>query len=289
MFKNTINNLKLDVLGECDIDSLITLSESVGWDYDRDEIATVMKSGKIVGHRNKYGQLVSSAAIICYDTKLASIGMVIVHKDYRGQGLGKQTTQACLNLVPEQTAILLIATPDGKPLYEKMGFIEVGSVSKFICTNYHVSDEPIDERYQIGELENSDFEDVVKLDSEAFGDSRKGFLLNRMKQSKKSLVIKDEVGKIVGYAFSVIGPVNMILGPIVAPNYKAATYLINQLALNHIGSLRIDIPLMDEKFVEWLENRGFEKVSQPPIMIKNSNSMPTRNNHLFGIAAQVFG
>lgn len=284
-----INNLILDILCENDIDELITLSESIGWDYDRDEITTVIKSGKIVGHRNEYGQIVSSAAIIPYDTNLASIGMVIVRKDYRGKGLGKQTTQACLDLVPEQTATLLIATPDGKRLYEKMGFKKVGNVTKLICNNYHVSDEPVPGSYKVVELEERHFDIVVKLDKKAFGDSRREFLLNRMKQSEKSIIIKDEVGNILGFAFSIIGQVNMILGPIVAPNYKIASYLINQLALNTKENLRIDIPSMDEEFMKWLSNRGFEKVSQPPVMIKNANQMPARNNHLFGIAAQVFG
>lgn len=38
-----------------------------------------------------------------------------------------------------------------------------------------------------------------------------------------------------------------------------------------------------------LEQSGFTKVSQPPIMILNATNMPNRNQTLYGIAAQIFG
>ncbi|MDC2864429.1 GNAT family N-acetyltransferase [Bacillus sp. BP-3] len=282
-------NFKLSILDENDIEGLISLSELVGWDYDRNEIRTVMSSGKILGHKNEMGQIVSSAAIIAYDTNLASIGMVIVNPKYRGQGLGKKATKECINLAAEKTSIMLIATTEGKPLYKKMGFHEVGYVHKFICNNYTASDEYFSTRLKAEELRENDLNTVIELDKNAFGDSRREFLVNRIRQSHQSLVLKDEFGSILGYGLSILGPVNLILGPIVAPDYKAAAFLTHQLAFNHKGKLRIDIPTRDELFMTFLKDSGFEKVSQPPIMIINSDSMPIRNNHLYGIAAQIFG
>jgi hypothetical protein len=37
-------------------------------------------------------------------------------------GLGKRATQQYLNFLSSDIAIMLIATEDGKPLYEKVGF-----------------------------------------------------------------------------------------------------------------------------------------------------------------------
>ncbi|WP_423410191.1 GNAT family N-acetyltransferase [Heyndrickxia sp. MSNUG] len=133
---NDKGTLNLKILDESDIAGLIALSASIGWDYDEHEIRTVMSSGKIVGHKSEEGQIVSCAAIIPYEGNLASIGMVIVNQEYRGQGLGKEATQMCIDYVTEKTSTMLIATPEGKPLYEIMGFKEVTSVHKFICTTY---------------------------------------------------------------------------------------------------------------------------------------------------------
>ncbi|WP_286164697.1 MULTISPECIES: hypothetical protein [Clostridia] len=80
-----------------------------------------------------------------------------------------------------------------------------------------------------------------------------------------------------------------MLGPIIAPNHHIASLLIDKLANNHQGELRIDIPSGGEAFMLQLEKCGFVKVSQPPIMIKIAKELPSRNKTLFGIAAQIFG
>jgi predicted GNAT family N-acyltransferase len=275
---------KYDVLG------LIELSKSVGWDYDEHEIRTVMSSGKIYGHKNVGGEIISSAAIIPYDTNLASIGMVIVNEKYRGLGLGKKATQKCIDSVSQNTSIMLISTEDGKPLYENLGFTTVGSIYKYLCNNYipiklfNNHQEMTLEKYR-----EYDINEIVELDSAAFGDKRRKFLLNRINQSKQCLVVRNQKGKIIGFGLSILGPVNLLIGPIVAPNSETAALIIDGLVLNHQGKLRIDVPAGKDELMLFLEQSGFIKVSNPPIMIKNAINMPYRNKELFAITAQIFG
>ncbi|WP_100374854.1 hypothetical protein [Bacillus sp. FJAT-45037] len=61
------------------------------------------------------------------------------------------------------------------------------------------------------------------------------------------------------------------------------------LAFNHKGNLRIDITSGNDCLTNFLRKRGFENVSNPPVMIINSDRMPERNNTLWAISAQVFG
>jgi len=58
---------------------------------------------------------------------------------------------------------------------------------------------------------------------------------------------------------------------------------------NHKDKLRIDIQSGKGAFMSHLEKYGVAKVSQPPIMIKHSKQLPSRNKTLYGLAAQVFG
>ncbi len=282
-------NVSLVNLSEIDIPSLIKLSSSVGWDYDEHEIRTIMLSGEVYGHKNLVGEIISSAAIIPYDTSLASIGMVIVNQDYRGMGLGEEVTQACVTAVSTDTTTMLIATEKGKPLYEKMGFKEVDCVHKFLCDQYasFKNSNKIDSR--VREFRPEDFERIIDIDKKSFGDSRRRFLVNRIEQSQECLVISDEEGSIMGYGLSVQGPENLVLGPIVAPNNETSLLLLHRLANNHVGRLRIDVPSGNEVFMNYLKERGFNKVSQPPIMINKDGSKPRRDNSLYGIAAQAFG
>lgn len=279
---------KLVTLDERDIPGLIALSASIGWDYDKEEIHTVMSSGKVYGHKNEEGEIVSSAAIIPYGLSVASIGMVIVHRDYRGKGLGRKVTQKCLDSVSCKM-VMLIATDEGQAMYERMGFRTADSVHKYLCDNYLSMKSTDAMNIEIIPMRKEDLSQVAKLDKDAFGEERRTFLINRISQAKESLVVKSLDGTIIGFGMSILGPMNLILGPIVAPDHHTASLLIDKLANNHQGKLRIDIPSGNEDFMFHLEKCGFGKVSRPPIMIKNSKQLPPRNKTLYGIAAQIFG
>lgn len=282
--------LELMEFGKYDVLGLVELSSSVGWDYDEYEIRTVMSSGKIYGHKNAVGKIVSSAAIIPYDTELASIGMVIVNDEYRGLGLGKKATQKCIDSVSQNTSIMLISTEDGKPLYEKLGFITVDSVHKYLTDNY-IPSKTFNNQLEITieTYRENDINQIIELDSAAFGDKRRKLLINRINQSKKCLVVRNLKGKIIGFGLSILGPVNLLIGPIVAPDAQTAFLLINELVLNHQGKLRIDVPSSNGDLTLFLEESGFVNVSNPPVMIKNANNIPFRNKELFAITAQIFG
>ncbi|GAB0168459.1 GNAT family N-acetyltransferase [Lysinibacillus sp. CTST325] len=285
----TLNQLKLVLFNANDIPGLIALSDSVGWDYDEFEIRTVMMSGKIFGHKNAEGKIVSSAAIITYDTNLASIGMVIVHESYRGLSLGKLVTQKCIESVSEHTAIMLVATKDGEPLYKKMGFTTVDYVHKYLTDNYSGAHNVASNEYTIEDYNESDFAEIARLDAAAFGDKRSNFLRNRIKQSKHCIVVRDHQANIIGFGLSILGPINLILGPIIAPESKTASLIMNTLAKGHYGKLRIDVPSGHAEFIKWLEQSGFTEANTPPVMFLHAEKMPTRNNTLFAIAAQIFG
>ena len=281
--------LELVELTESDTTGLVELSASVGWDYDEDEVATLFSSCyKIFGHKNSDGKLVSSAAIIQYERKLASIGVVIVHSDYRGLGLGKEVMQKCIDCARDRS-ILLIATADGQPLYEKIGFTVVDSVHKYLCDEY-APPHPVDiSEISIGEFKEEQLDAVIELDGGAFGDKRSLFLRNRIQQSNQCIVVKDENSRIIGFGLSVLGPVNLVLGPVVAPDTRIAQLIIDRLACDHQGKLRVDVPSGQEKLMAFLEQSGFVQVNNPPVMAIHTREMPPRNHTLFTIASQAYG
>lgn len=273
-----------------DIPGLINLSTSVGWDYDEDEINTIMSVGTVYGHKTEQDKIISSAAIIPYGNNLASIGMVIVHENYRGYGLGKELTQACIHSVSNYVTIMLIATKEGYPLYEKLGFQATTCVHKLLSDN-NISFYPTLKKcdYDILPLTDNHFIHIHELDRYAVGADREFFLKSRMKQAKQGVVVREKNGNVIGYGLSIEGPIHLILGPIVAINHDIATYITHHLATGYKGKLRIDVPNEQGSFIASLKQYGFKEVSRPPVMIKNATELPRRNNTLYGIAAQVFG
>jgi hypothetical protein len=111
--------------------------------------------------------------------------MVIVHEEYRGMGLGKIVTQACIDTVSKDTAIMLIATEQGKPLYEKMGFTAVDCVHKYLCDHYILVHLINKMGIEINTFSQEDLAQIVKLDERAVGAKKRGkFLVNRIEQAK---------------------------------------------------------------------------------------------------------
>lgn len=259
MITSNNSKLKLVQFDKTDVPGLIELSESVGWDYDEYEIGTVMSSGNVSGHKNAKGKIVSSAAIIPYETSYASIGMVIVNKEYRGMGLGKEATQQCINSLSSDVSIMLISTEDGKHLYERMGFKTVDSVHKYICNTYTSSNHLAYRVVTTINFNKSDLHKIINLDEVAFGDKRTNFLKHRINQSEQCLVVKDDKGNIIGFSLSILGPINLIIGPIVAPDSQTAALIVDKLATRHQGKIRIDIPSGNEVFMKSLNNVDLQK------------------------------
>ncbi len=275
-----------------DIPGLIALSDSVGWDYDESEIQTILSTGTVFGHKDASGTLLSCAAIISYDDKLASIGMVIVHPSSQGKGFGRQLMKACMTSVSTDTTIMLIATPEGEPLYKTLGFQTVDRIRKFIAERY-VPEAPLqneaNDEFEMMPMKLDDFSSVVELDKAALGSSRSHFLETRMRQATTCLVAKKHSGKIIGYGFAVQGPVNLIAGPIVAENASIAEHILYKLTQHHTGRVRIDVPDGQTAFHTYLEQNGFTQVSHPPVMVANTDSLPRRAGTYWAIGAQIYG
>ncbi|NEN86607.1 GNAT family N-acetyltransferase [Paenibacillus elgii] len=277
-------------LSETDISGLIALSESVGWDYAEPELRTVLASGTIYGIKNNRGQIVASAAIIPYGRQLASIGLVIVHPEYRRLGLGQALIQTCITTVSPDTIIQLIATKEGEPLYEKLGFQKAARVCKLLCERYRPpSWSSVREAVRFIPMTHEHIPEVIELDRRSIGADRSRFLQTRIKQAEHSFVAQAPDGTIAGFGLSIQGPVHLTLGPITAPNDYTALALVDSLANGHPGKLRIDVAAEHPTFPPLLEVCGFINVAEPPVMVLHSPCLPPRNGNLYSIAAQIFG
>ncbi|KAA0766752.1 GNAT family N-acetyltransferase [Bacillus sp. SH5-2] len=276
-------------LREEKIGDIVSLSSYIGWDYNREEIETIFNAGIVYGVWNEREELIASAAIVLYGENLASIGMVIVHPDYKGRGIGKIITDVCVKSVSAHTPIMLIATDEGKPLYEKLGFRAVSYVSKYICNSYNANDYCVGNEDYMMHYEESDLEKIIKIDEYAFGTNRKAFLKKRIIQSEQCIVVKDKAQNVLGYGLNIQTSENKIIGPVVAKNDEMAMRIVHDLAKGNNGKLRIDVPEGKKGFMNQLEVLGFQKVNTPPIMMKNSGQFLKRNGELYSIAAQIFG
>ncbi|MNW29081.1 acetyltransferase [compost metagenome] len=286
-----ISELTLEQLSIEDTAGLLQLTTHVQWDYSEQEVHTLLKVGTIFGHRNPSGQIVSSAAILPYGERLASIGLVIVNDQYRGYGLGGSLMQACIEAIPEHVPLMLIATTQGEPLYKKLGFRTVSSVYKLLrdSTVIPLPEREVPTKYSIVPFTDELLPALTRLDESSIGADRKQLMEARVQQADRVMVATKPDGSLVGYGMAVPVSDKLVLGPIVGADAAMAVQLIEALAEGASRILRIDIPEGQEELRDLLQQLGFEPSSHPPVMLRNSRQLPPRQGTYFAIASQALG
>jgi GNAT superfamily N-acetyltransferase len=100
------------------------------------------------------------------------VGVIFVAPDRRGGGLGRQITRAVLDDLEARgcRTQVLIASPMGRPIYEREGFTVLDQQVRFVIDGLPPDDGPTDPR--IRRFEPDDFDAVVALDRYATGEDR---------------------------------------------------------------------------------------------------------------------
>jgi len=69
-------------------------------------------------------RIVATTTLLCYGEKLAWIGMVLTRPEYRRMGFAQRLVETAMQRAAalKIESVKLDATPEGQPLYEKLGF-----------------------------------------------------------------------------------------------------------------------------------------------------------------------
>ncbi len=108
-----------------DIPAALELSTEAGWNQTAEDwrILTQLAPETCLAI-DMDGELASTTTLLCYESRLAWLGMVLTRKKFRGQGLARRLLSETLALTNQMKieTVKLDATDLGQPLYEKLGF-----------------------------------------------------------------------------------------------------------------------------------------------------------------------
>ena len=129
-----INQMAVERLTPSDLDAALRLSTQVGWNQvaaDWERALDLIPDGCLAGRIE--GRLVATSTLAAYGTTAAWVGMVIVDPDYRGRGLGTAMLKKALDLAGDRgiDSIGLDATDLGRPVYLKLGFVDVAPIDRW--------------------------------------------------------------------------------------------------------------------------------------------------------------
>jgi len=216
--------------------------------------------------------------------------MVLVKKSNRGKGISKLLLSGLFEKLKNCPCIKLDATPAGKPVYEKFGFVLEYSIFRMTNPCFDTIQLSLDTNRNIEVAIQTDFMEIVEFDQQIFGADRQNLIrFLTENNSDGSWILKNE-GEINGFVLGRKGSRFYQIGPVSASSLDNAKQMIS-MALQHLdgNSVVVDVASDHILLVKWLEQFGF--TIQRPFyrMFRNNNHYPGTPEKQFLICGPEFG
>jgi GNAT superfamily N-acetyltransferase len=246
------SEIDLPAFAAAHIEGALRLSRQAGWPHRLEDWRMALGLSQGVAAVEADGTVVGTILVTPYKTDCATINMVIVDEAMRGRGIGRILMDSALRIAGNRP-LRLIATSEGLPLYEKLGFQVTGRIQQ-----HQGKALPV---VALGAVEiagPSDLAAIGALDRIAFGADR-GDLLADLANVGEFTVIRRE-GKVAGFAALRTFGRGEVIGPVVAANLEDAKTLISHFAAARTGRfLRVDTNA-DSGLSPWLAEIGLVHV-----------------------------
>jgi GNAT superfamily N-acetyltransferase len=123
---------RIRLLEPSDVPQALALSQAVGWNQTAADWSLVIELNPtgcfaIDGE----GMIAATTTTIRYGSRLAWIGMVLTHPDFRGRGFARALMQRALDYLGDVETIKLDATEMGVPLYRQLGFEDECAIERW--------------------------------------------------------------------------------------------------------------------------------------------------------------
>ncbi len=290
-------------LGENDRRDLQQLAERVGWHFADEQVALLMAAGTVYGHHAAVDgrrELIGAAAIYPYGRNLASLGIVMVSPEHQRQGIGNAVVRRCLADVDPQAHVMLIATPQGRPVYESLGFRIVEQVHRYELDLACTADRR--RSHVVTPLRQDDIAAVVALDESASGGRRHVAYQALVQIARAGVAVRDDRGHVCGFAIALRGTDRWLIGPVIADSVNMAVELVlglvERLRIESIvderefaggGTVRLDVPRQQVEFQASLQAVGFQQTRQSPVMSVGGEPLPGDRDRMFAIIDPALG
>jgi GNAT superfamily N-acetyltransferase len=263
-----MTDIAIRLLTERDVETALALSASCGWNQRAAEwhmMLQIAPSGAFTAVTPD--GIVGTAIGIDYGN-YGWIAMMLVNPDHRSRGLGARLLEAAMGALPRDLPIRLDATPLGRPLYERYGFVLESSLTRHVRPAGE-SQRPVPSA-AVRPLAESDLSAVMQTDERisgarrhsavrwAFGDAPYYAWIGLNAAGPPSRLALRR-GRLRGYCLGRGGRLFDHIGPIVADTPETASTLAAAAIGESEGrAVVIDAHDTHDEFVTWLRGAQFE-------------------------------
>lgn len=219
------------------------------------------------------GRLLGTAVTLRYPTSVAWIGMVLVDPDFRRMGLGTRLMEAALDKACDDTWTLLDAAPAGRPLYQKLGFRDIGTILR-LCGTVRAKVTP---ESDASPLDDEGLEAMIAADAAVAECDRSALIKGLYQRSPDLAMGLQRQGQWTAFCIGRQGSDFLQLGPLLADSEEDAIELIRAV-LNAVPSqpIMLDVPAVHTRLLHFLESAGLRAQRSFTRMVKGPSPHPGR-------------
>lgn len=245
------------------LDGAVRLSEAEHWPHRREDWALNLTISRGVVALS--GAEVVGTALCSLMGGVASFNMIIVDARMRGRGLGRALMERLFALAGPRE-LRLVATEEGRPLYEKLGFRATGQVVQHqgIAQAAEAPGLPVE---LLPASDSAALETLIRMDHAATGLERSGLLREIATQDPgDTALLRSAQGMALLRRFGR----GQVLGPVVARDRDDARALI-AAAAGHVEGrfLRLDMP-REHDLSDFVERLGLAHAGGGTLMAANA-------------------
>lgn len=277
--------MNLRIMTMADIPAGMRLKDIAGWNQtpgDWERFLSASPQGCFVAEVE--GQVVGTATTIVYEGRFAWIGMVLVDPEFRGHGIGTRLLERTIEHLDgcQIPTMKLDATPEGKPIYEKLGFVSEYEIERWMLKRRAGQG--------ISAPNHPELEHILALDREVFGADRSDLLRTLAGEAPDFTLATTDQGEVASYAFGRRGSRADHLGPWMARNESSARGVLEEfLRRSTRETVFLDCLKSNPWAIPLLRAHGFEFSRPLTRMYRGSNDHPGRPEWLGAILGPEFG
>jgi GNAT superfamily N-acetyltransferase len=291
-FAGDFQSMYLRTMNKQDIPAGLRLKELAGWNQtaaDWNRFLDASPEGCFVADVD--GHVCGTATTISFESKFAWIGMVLVDPEYRSRGFGTKLLEKTMKYLDQQKMLTmkLDATPQGRPLYEKLGFVAEYAIERWVLKRRQRAEARMgDSKWT--RMSTAELESILSKDREVFGADRGSLLRSLFEETPQFAMGVWNSGTLQAYAFGRSGSFADHLGPWMANDKAAAEQLLDAfLVRSSRETLVVDCLTANAPVVELLRLSGFSCARMLTRMYRGPNNCPGTPDVLYAILGPEFG
>jgi len=275
-----------------DIPAGLRLKDLAGWNQtaaDWNRFLDASPSGCFVAVVDEH--VCGTVTTISFEDRFAWIGMVLVDREYRNRGLGTKLLERAIEYLDQRrtSTIKLDATPQGKPLYEKLRFVPEYQIERWVLKRPQRTAARIADLGPAS-LSTAQLESIFRMDQKVFGADRSSLLRSLHEEMPYFAMGVWNQDTLQGYLLGRCGSFADHLGPWMASDGASARRLLDEfLAHSARETLVVDCLPANGVVRDLLPAYGFSHSRTLTRMYRGPNTYPGDYIHLCAILGPEFG